>query len=140
MSLLSIAVALISVAVGSFVTWLVSGHYYRKSKNELKSSYENQTSILNKLPDVLRSALADGQQGKLTVKELSELIKKKTTVPGKTGIDRFIACPECGSQKLKSSSESVIDSVDKYGDVDAIHMIYFLACEDCGWHEQEEEL
>ena len=114
----------IATLAGIPLTWFITRFYYRKASQE-------QRTILDKIPEELKAILQGDQRGRLTVKELNELLESKTLDKTKTGLDTFKVCPKCGSAHLGRGTDWEVDDPDnafQYNVVD---------CADCGWREDD---
>lgn len=110
---------LITLGVGVLAGWLITAFYYRKSSRD-------QRHLLGKIPEEIRTALKEDQRDKLSVKELNELMERKTLDKRKAGLEAFKACPKCGSSNISIREEWEAD-------YDSAFSFNIVECKDCHW-------
>ena len=79
--------------------------------------------LFNKLTEEVRGIILTDKRETLTVKELNELLEKKT-IKNHVGGDPlpYKACPKCGSEKLLRDTQITQDDI-----------YYVIQCKDCKW-------
>ncbi len=116
---MEITLLLIGVVLGAACSWVITHLYYQKSNAEQKVVYD-------KLTEEVRQLIRDDQRARLSVRELNELLERRTIDPDSDHPLPFVACPRCGSKELsrKSATDTAHDEV-----------YYMIDCRDCGWSE-----
>jgi len=115
---MEIVLFILGVVLGGIVSWRISYAYYRKAN-------EDQKILFGKLSESVRQTILQDKRESLSVRELNELLEKKT-IENPTAGDPlpYKACPKCGSQRLKRSE--IIKQDDNY---------YVIQCADCNWND-----
>ncbi len=115
---MEIILFILGVVLGGVISWWVSHAYYRKANHD-------QKRLFDKLSGDVRSAILQDKRDSLSVRDLNELLEKKTI---KSPLDGdplpYKACPKCGSEKLKRQEINTDD--DNY---------YVIQCSECQWNE-----
>lgn len=112
------------LVTGGVISLCITHIYYRKSTHD-------QNTLFNKLSEELRNLILHDHRDRLSVMDLNELIQKKTIDTEIGEAIPYIACPRCGSEDLKRSSDVEVD-YDLEGPILAGHYD-IVQCRNCGW-------
>lgn len=123
---MEIALFLLGLMFGGLISWGITHAYYKKSSKD-------QNAVFNKLSEDVRDAILDDNREKLSILELNELIRQKTSDEEVGEAIPYMACPRCGSENLERTSDVEVD----YGpDGPESGMVYYIVrCKECGWEK-----
>lgn len=108
---------IIGAILGGLIGWFTSHSYYNKGSKD-------QERLCNKLNKDLRKIILNANANKLGIKELNQLLERKSIDQNSSDPLPYTACPKCGNQKLKKNS---------YSDENTI--AFFVSCPKCKWQE-----
>lgn len=115
---MEIILFILGIILGGTISWWISHAYYLKADRE-------QKDLFKKLSSDVRAAILEDSRDKLSVRELNDLLEKKTIKQPLDGDPLpYKACPKCGSKKLQRGE--IIKDKNNY---------YVIQCTDCNWND-----
>ena len=139
-NIFKIALALFNTAgiIATMIALIYSLYQSNITKKDVKEVVkEEHIELFNKLSKEVRTIILEDKRDSLSVKELNELLTKKTIDLKSTKLFPYKCCPKCGSENIEEFDDFLGADVDSDG-LAIPYWIKAIECNNCGWYDNEE--